>query len=74
MTEYKEQGPDHRIIALKERLSTAGIRGLALDIDETLAWTVGHWAAELKRRFGGPEGMSVEEIVDKHKYTQHVPD
>ena len=47
--------------------------GLGVDIDETLSWTVGHWAKEMQKLFGNPEGLSAKELVDKYSYTQNVP-
>lgn len=47
--------------------------GLAVDIDETLSWTIGHWVAQLQTNFGNPENLSVKEIIEKYRYTQHVP-
>lgn len=51
----------------------AGEDGLALDIDETLSWTLGHWVREMQERFGNPEGLSVKELIAKYRYTQRVP-
>jgi len=47
--------------------------GLGVDIDETLAWTVGHWVKEMQKLFGNPENLTVKELVDKYSYTQNVP-
>ena len=47
--------------------------GLALDIDETLAWTVGAYVRQMMGLFGNPEALTVKELVDKYKYTQNVP-
>lgn len=47
--------------------------GLAVDIDETLAWTVGHWVREMQKLFGNPEKLSVKKMVHKYTYTQRVP-
>jgi hypothetical protein len=47
--------------------------GLAVDIDETLSWTIGYWFRELRRLFGNPEGLSVQELITKYRYFQHVP-
>ena len=47
--------------------------GLGVDIDETLAWTVGHWVKEMQKLFGNPENLTVKELVDKYNYTQNVP-
>lgn len=48
-------------------------RGLAVDIDETLSWTVGHWVELMQEKFGNPENLSAKEMVEKYRYTQHVP-
>ncbi len=48
-------------------------KGLALDIDETLSWTVSYWMKEMRRRFGNPEKLSVNEMIRKYRYTQNVP-
>jgi len=46
---------------------------IAVDIDETLAWTVGHWVKQMQILFGNPEQLSVQEMVDKYRYTQNIP-
>lgn len=48
-------------------------RGIAVDIDETLSWTVGHLVEEMQKRFGNPEGLSVEDLIEKYRYTWNVP-
>jgi len=48
-------------------------KGIALDIDETLSWTVGYWIKGLQKLAGNPEGLSVEEIIKKYRYTSNVP-
>jgi hypothetical protein len=45
----------------------------AVDIDETLAWTVGHWVKQMQILFGNPEQFSVQEMVNKYQYTQNIP-
>lgn len=47
--------------------------GLAVDIDETLSWTIGYWIEEMQKRFGNPENLTVKEMVEKYRYTQNVP-
>jgi hypothetical protein len=47
--------------------------GIGVDIDETLSWTIGHWAAEMQKLFGNPENLTINELVDKYQYTQNVP-
>jgi hypothetical protein len=58
---------------IKKRFNDVGIRGLALDIDETLSWTIGHYIKELQILFGNPEKLSIEEMAKKYRYTQNVP-
>lgn len=47
--------------------------GIAVDIDETLSWTVGYWMEEMQKLFGNPENLTIEEMVNKYTYTQNVP-
>lgn len=47
--------------------------GLAVDIDETLSWTIYSLASELIAKFGSPENLAVEEIISKYRYTWNVP-
>ena len=48
-------------------------KGLAVDIDETLSWTIGYWIEEMQHKFGNPENLTVKEMVEKYRYTQNVP-
>lgn len=57
----------------KLQLEKTGVTGLALDIDETLSYTLKHWIYELSTRFGNPENLTVEEIIAKYRYAQDVP-
>lgn len=61
------------VIELKKELTKKEIWGLALDIDETLAWTNGYWMEQLQHKFGNPEGLSVFQMIDKYRYTHHIP-
>jgi hypothetical protein len=61
------------VVELKSTLSKQNICGLALDIDETLSWTLGYWFSEMQRLFGNPENLTVRQIVDKYRYSQNVP-
>lgn len=61
------------VVKLKEDLETRGIKGLALDIDETLSWTVGYWFEEMQKVFGNPEGLSPREMANKYHFTQNIP-
>jgi len=47
--------------------------GLAVDIDETLSWTVGYWMREMQIKFGNPENMTAEDLAGKYRYTSNVP-
>eukprot|EP00287_Rhodomonas_sp_CCMP768_P004894 CAMPEP_0196732660 /NCGR_PEP_ID=MMETSP1091-20130531/12007_1 /TAXON_ID=302021 /ORGANISM="Rhodomonas sp., Strain CCMP768" /LENGTH=161 /DNA_ID=CAMNT_0042075965 /DNA_START=93 /DNA_END=574 /DNA_ORIENTATION=+ len=47
--------------------------GVALDIDETLAWTGGYWLQQMQKLFGNPENLTPEEMFKKYKLCQHVP-
>lgn len=48
-------------------------KGLALDIDETLSWTIGYWVEDFIKRFGNPENLTTKEIVAKYRYSHHIP-
>lgn len=47
--------------------------GLAVDIDETLSWTLKYWVEKMAEKFGNPENLSVLEIIKKYRYSQNVP-
>jgi len=61
------------IIALKKSLKLAGVNGLALDVDETLSFTIGYMINELMVCLGNPENLTVEEIIEKYKHTDNIP-
>lgn len=63
----------NEIEALKLKLSKKDIKGIALDIDETLSWTIGWWVERMQSLFGNPENLSVSELIKKYRYTQNVP-
>ncbi len=58
---------------LKQNLRNNSIRGLALDIDETLSWTAGLWVDELSKKFGNPENLSAKQILQRYKFIQNYP-
>jgi len=62
---------DKQVIALKNELKRRGIKGIALDIDETLSWTAGRWTEEMTKRFGNPENLTTEEILLKYRLVQN---
>lgn len=48
-------------------------KGIAVDIDETLSWTVGYWVEQMQEKFGNPEKLSIKEMIEKYRYTQNIP-
>ena len=58
---------------LKSHLKSNNLKGIALDIDETLSWTIGWWVERMQKFFGNPENLTVVEMVEKYKLTQNVP-
>ena len=63
---------NQKISELKNKLKEQGIKGLALDIDETLSDTNPHWFEHMIN-FHRPEGMSNEEIIEKYRFVEEVP-
>lgn len=64
---------DSRELGDKRAGGAAPSGGLALDIDETLAWTVGLWFRLLSERFGNPEYLTPRELETKYEFTFRVP-
>lgn len=48
-------------------------KGLALDIDETLSWTLGWWFEEMMELFGNPENLTKKKLIKKYRYSYNVP-
>lgn len=61
------------IVRLKNKLMNNEIQGLALDIDETLSFTIGLLVEKLMIGVGNPENLSVREIIDKYRHTDNIP-
>jgi len=61
------------IVSLKRKLKEAGIKGLALDIDETLSFTLGLLIEKLIEKLGNPENLTIQEIARKYRHTDNVP-
>jgi hypothetical protein len=59
--------------ALISSLQEEKRRGIALDIDETISWTIGAWLEILLQKFGNPENLSVEDMANKYHLAQNVP-
>lgn len=57
----------------KNTLKKNNAHGLAVDIDETLSFTLGYWFTEMARLFGNPENLSLEEMIKKYRYSKNVP-
>ena len=62
-----------QVVALKKKLRSLGINGLALDIDETLSFTIGYMIEKLIEGLGNPENLKIEEIIKKYKHTDKIP-
>jgi hypothetical protein len=64
---------DRKLVALKKKLKLAGIKGLALDIDETLSFTIGYMIEELIKKLGNPENLTAHQIARKYRHTDEIP-
>ena len=64
---------DRKVVALKRKLKLAGVKGLALDIDETLSFTIEYIVGKLSEKFGNPENLNAREIFLKYRHTGSVP-
>lgn len=60
------------VIQLKDNLKKAGIRGIALDIDETLSDTGPHWWNHMIK-FHKPDGLTFQEFLNKYEKIEYVP-
>lgn len=61
------------IIKLKQKLAANNVKGIALDIDETLSFTLNNWFPRLQDKFGNPEGLTTLELIRKYRYVQNIP-
>jgi hypothetical protein len=64
---------DREIVKFKNKLVKNNIIGLALDIDETLSFTIGYLVEKLIERLDNPENLSVKQIIKKYKHTDRIP-
>jgi hypothetical protein len=62
----------NEIEEFKKQLISKNIRGLALDIDETLADSNLHWFRQMFK-FHNPPGMVLNEILEKHRFVEEIP-
>lgn len=53
------------IVAFKKQLADRGTKGLVIDLDETLSWTIHYMAGELAKLYGNPQNLSVEELRER---------
>ena len=58
---------------LKNNLLSSNIKGIALDIDETLSATLPYWFKLMQENFGNPENLTVKEMIKKYRYYKYVP-
>lgn len=64
---------DLKVAKFKDDLKTQGLKGLALDIDETLSDTNTHWVEHMFQ-FHVPENMTKEDVIGKYKFVEKVPE
>eukprot|EP00164_Ancoracysta_twista_P008560 GFYU01012411.1.p1 GENE.GFYU01012411.1~~GFYU01012411.1.p1 ORF type:complete len:230 (-),score=56.54 GFYU01012411.1:55-744(-) len=64
---------DFSVQEFRQHLEGKQVKGIVLDIDETLSATNIYWMSELSRLFGNPEGLSPEELAKKYHLAQNVP-
>ncbi len=62
-----------QIQKLKDKLKEGGIKGLALDIDDTLSETNAHWYDHMFK-FRDPNGLTKEELLRSHRWIEDVPE
>jgi hypothetical protein len=53
------------IAAFKKKLENNGTKGLVIDLDETLSWTVYYMVGEIAKLYGNPQNLSVEELCER---------
>jgi len=62
--ERMEKMMEH-IAVFKKQLKDSGTKGLVIDLDETLSWTIHYMAGELAKRYGNPQNLSAEELRER---------
>lgn len=60
------------ISELKEKITIKGLKGLALDIDETLADSNTYWYENMLK-FHALEGEDVKSLIERYKFVEEVP-
>ncbi|MBU2051927.1 hypothetical protein KKH13_01845 [Patescibacteria group bacterium] len=61
------------IVQLKKRLKQKGLKGLGLDIDDTLAESGDAWIKGIQKQFGNPENLTIDEVKRKYRYSYNAP-
>jgi hypothetical protein len=46
--------------------------GIALDIDDTLSNTTRHFISVLQKKFGNPENLTVDEMIEKYHIMPNI--
>lgn len=59
---------------LRSKLQDSGVRGLAMDIDDSISGTNLHWASLVLDRYGHPEYDNPYEIIKAYRYVRNVPE
>lgn len=49
------------------------MKGLIVDIDDTLSITTKRWMKIFMRAYGNPEGLTVDQLYNKYRLVQNVP-
>jgi hypothetical protein len=60
-------------LQLKRVLASRQLKGLALDIDDTLSYSDLHWVQHTQAKLGNPENLSWEDIIRKYGRSEFVP-
>ena len=58
---------------LKRHLQEERVRGIALDIDDTLSFTDNHWIEQMLEKGGNPENLTRDELLTKYGSFHGVP-
>ena len=62
-----------QIYEFKQHLIKGKTEGIAVDIDETLSFTLNNWFPRLQEELGNPEGLTTSQLIKKYRYVQNVP-
>lgn len=62
---------NHNQSKFKSVLKSKKIQGLALDIDETISYTLKYWGEYLITNHGNPENLTIDEIYLKYGYVNN---